>query len=359
MKLLLVAPYFYPKIGGLENYVYNIAQGLHKKYKWDIVVVTSNHTGNKNIKEKVKDLTIYRLAPLFKISNTPINPLWFFEIQKIIKEEKPDIINAHAPVPFIADIAARVSKRIPFVLTYHAGSMKKGKLFYDILIGIYEKVFLSHLFQQANVVICSSQFVKKTLVERYNTHNYVITPAVDITIFKPANKKRENSVLFVGRHANVYRLKGFNEVLEAMKGLPQIKLTVVGEKIATSQKNVTFLGIKSGKNLAEEMQKCRVLVLPSIAPMESFGIVLIEAMACKTPVIGTRMGGIPEVIHDKKTGLLISPKNATQLKKAILSIFSNPSSAKKMGEAGYKEVKKSFEWNNKINQTNKLLQSLL
>lgn len=360
MKLLMVTPYFYPKIGGLENYAYNIAVGLIKKYKWEVVVVTSNHKSKKDLKEKLNGLTIYRLGSWFKLSNTPINPMWYFTMKEIIKKEKPNIINAHSPVPFIADIAALISENIPFVLTYHAGSMKKGSILFDSFIKLYEKLFLSKLFKKADKVICSSQFVKKSLVNKFNSQSTVITPAVDTAIFKPSSTKRDkNSILFVGRYANVFALKGFNYLLEAVKDIPNIKLRVIGERIKIKQKNVSFLGIKTGKALAKEMQKSSLLTLPSIAPMESFGMVLIEAMACKTPVIGTHMGGIPEIINNKKNGLLIQAKNSSRLKGAILEIAQNPIQAKKMGTSGFNDVKKNYLWKNKIFETNKQLLTLI
>src|SRR5438876_7941039 len=102
MKLLVVTPYFYPKIGGLENYAYNFCIGIKNKYKWDIVIVTSNHIEKKDKVEKINGLKIYRLSTLFKISNTPVNPFWFWNIKNIIQKEKPNVINVHTPVPFIA-----------------------------------------------------------------------------------------------------------------------------------------------------------------------------------------------------------------------------------------------------------------
>src|SRR3989344_8783646 len=106
-KIMFVTPYFYPKIGGLENYAYNIAKGLKKKYDWEVVVVTSNHEQpHKYKEEKIDGMKVYRLPRWFKVSNTPINPMWYFMIKKIIKKERPNIINAHTPVPFMADMAA-------------------------------------------------------------------------------------------------------------------------------------------------------------------------------------------------------------------------------------------------------------
>lgn len=360
MKLLIVTPYFYPTTGGLETYAYNIAKGLKKKFHWKIVVITSQHQGKKNTKEKLDGMTIYRLRPLLRLSNTPINPFWYFAIKQILHKEKPDVINAHAPVPFIADITAAVCGNIPFVLTYHAGTMKKGNIFLDIIINVYEKLFLRQLFKRANKIICASEFVKKGIAKKYQSKSTVITPAVDTTIFKTSSERRiKNSVLFVGRYANVYKLKGLEYLLEAVKNLPAVSLRIVGEKNKTVLKNVNFIGIKSGKALAHEMQKSNLLVLPSIAPMESFGMVLIEAMACGTPVIGTRMGGIPEIITHGENGLIVPPKDAASLKRAITEILTNVHKENHMRKAGLHAIQKQYLWKYKVDSTNTIFINLL
>lgn len=359
MKLLLVTPYFYPKIGGLENYAYNIAKGLKKKFGWDIVVITSNHREKKKTKETIEGISVYRLPPLFKISNTPINPFWYFDVKRIISIEKPNIINAHAPVPFMADVTAKAAGNIPFILTYHAGSMKKGNFLLDLVINTYETLFLSHLFKKAQVVICSSVFVKNSLVAGFTKKIHVVSPAVDTNIFTPSTVKKRKNILFVGRHANVYTLKGLPYVLQAIKNIPQAKLTIVGEKISLNQKNVTFIGIKSGKQLAKVIQNAQMLVLPSIAPMESFGMVLIEAMACKTPIIGTRMGGIPEIIQHKKNGLLVTPKNGRELQSAIEILLQNKEMANFLTNNALTDIRNKYLWDLKVEATNKILSKYL
>ena len=165
-KVMFVTPYFPPKIGGAENYAYNIAKGLKKKYGWEVVVVTSNHEQPHKYKEETLDgMKVYRLPRWFKLSNTPINPMWYFMIKKIIKKENPDIINGHSPVPFIADVAARIAGKLPFILTYHAGSMKKDKLFQDSLIIPYEKIILKKTIRLSNKIICSSKVVKEDFIK--------------------------------------------------------------------------------------------------------------------------------------------------------------------------------------------------
>src|SRR3989344_5387095 len=142
MKLMVVAPYFYPKIGGMENYAYNISKGLKEKYGWDVVIVTSNHVEKKYKEENLSGMKVYRLPYWFKISNTPINPFWYFELKKIIEKEKPQVINAHTPVPFMVDISALISNKNILFITYHMGSMLKNKFISDIFIHFYEKLTL-------------------------------------------------------------------------------------------------------------------------------------------------------------------------------------------------------------------------
>ena len=124
VKLLLVTPYFPPHPGGLEAYAFNIAQGLMQTYNYEVVVVTSNPNGKKQIIEDYCGIKVYRLPIMLRISNTPINPLWYVTLKRIVRAEKPDIINSHQPVPFIGDLTASLTGNIPFVLTYHSGTMR-------------------------------------------------------------------------------------------------------------------------------------------------------------------------------------------------------------------------------------------
>jgi glycosyltransferase involved in cell wall biosynthesis len=353
-KVIFVTPYFKPYMGGLENYVLNIVKGL-SEIGWECVVITSNDQGKKYQECFVDGIKIYRLPTLFILSNTPINPFWFFYLRKIIKKEKPDIVNGHAPVPFIADMAAFAVGDIPFILTYHSGKMRKGKIIPDMLIWIYEKFLLVHTAHKAKKIICPSRFVISTLLKRFSKKAVVVTPGVDTSIFKPSDNEGYDKriVLFIARFANMYKMKGLYYLIEAMKKLPNMTLRIIGEPVTMDANNIVFLGPKSIQETAREMQKCAMLVLPSIATMESFGMVLVEAMACKKPVIGTDIGGIPEVIRDGIDGIIVSPKDSDSLVKAINKIGNDTKLAKSMAEKGFEKVNNNFLWKNKIEETNR------
>jgi glycosyltransferase involved in cell wall biosynthesis len=373
MKIMVVAPYFYPKIGGMENYAYNISKGLKEKYGWEVVVVTSNHVEKKYIEENIDGMKIYRLAQWFKISNTPVNPLWYFQIKKVIQKEKPDVINAHTPVPFISDISALTCGKIPFILTYHTGSMiLKGELLADLLIRLYESTVLKFTLKRAEKILCSSDYVRFGFLKEYSNKTVTITPSVDINKFKPKKIISTNNILFVGSLRKSDKYKGLAYLLSAINIIKinnkDIRLTVVGGgddipyykdlcKKLNIKKNVEFKGGLYGDDLVEEYQKTNVFVLPSY--FDSCPLVLLEAMACKKPIIGTDTCGIPYIIDDEKNGLLVPPKNPEALSNAVIRTLKNQKLANKMGENGYKKVKENFTWEKQIKKTNDLLTDLI
>ena len=346
MKILFVSAYFPPDLGGVETYVYNVARTLQNAHNIEVVVVTSNTRSKQHICENYSGIKVYRLPVLMRIANTPIHPLWYFALKRIIREEKPDIINSQQPVPFIGDMAALVAGNIPFVLSYHSGSMKKNKPIFDLLISLYEKFVLAHTAKKATRIICVSHFVRDTLLKKYASKTVVINSAVDISLFKPDPdiKREEHLLLFVARHQKMYGMKGLYYLIKALTLLPGVKLRVVGEVDKSTNENVQFVGLKRENDLVEEMQRASILVLPSIAPMESFGLVLLEALACQTPVIGTNMGGIPEVINNGIDGFVVPAKDSTSLALAIAKMLADKTLASRMGQAGEAKVREKYTW---------------
>ena len=360
VKLLLVAPYFPPHPGGLEAYAFNIAQGLTQTYGYKVVVVTSNPNGKKQIIEDYCGIKVYRLPTMLRIANTPVNPWWYLTLKKIIRAEKPDIVNSHQPVPFIGDLAALLAGDIPFVLTYHTGPMRKNKLLPDSIIAVYETFILPHTARKSTRIICVSNFVRNTILKRYASKSTVIHPGVETSLFKPnpVVKKDNNTVLFICHSKSMHTLKGLYYLIEAIKMLSEVKLRIVGEKGDFTDNRIIAVGIKRGKDLVEEIQKATVIVLPSIA-VESFGMVLIEAMACQTPVIGTNVGGIPEAIREGIDGFIIPPKDSKALAQAIAKIMADKELASRMGHAGEAKVREMLTWNTSIALTEEVFASCL
>lgn len=370
-KILFVCPYFPPHIGGLEKYVYNIAVGLQKKYNWEVIVVTTDRT-IKQIDKKIQDgIKIYWLPVTFTFSNTPVNPLWYFHLKRIIEEEQPDLINAHAPVPFLPDLAALASDRKKLIFTYHGGSMVKKNSLFNIPIFIYEHFFLKFTLAKAGLIICSSDFIRNGFLKKYSHKSITINPGVD-KLGKFNKIKSHTKVMFIAGLTRAEKYKGLTFLMRALaivkKNIKNVRLTVVGEgdavpmykKLARNlriEKRVVFTGALFGEKLKQVFRQSDVLVLPS--SKESFGMVLIEAMAQGTPVIGTKVGGMPDIISDGHDGFLVRPENIKELSESIVKILQDRRLAESMGKNGLRKVKANYLWAKQVKATHTIFKKII
>ncbi len=379
MKLLVVTPYFYPKIGGLENYAWHICKGLKNKYGWEIVAVTSNHLEKKYVEETIEGIKIYRLPYWFKLSNTPINLGWIFDLMRIMRKEKPNVVNAHTPVPFIADLAAIASHlcSIPFVLTYHNDLIKNNAL--DLIFRLYFATLGKITFMISKNIIATSHFYvdNSRYLKSIKGKLSVISPGVNLDFYnsvevsQPVVQAHNNKkvVLFVGQLDKTHSHKGLSYLIEAIKivqqKIKQVKLVVIGrgDMIDSYREQSSDIDIEFKENandtvLIQQYKLSDVVVLPSVSDSEGFGMVLIEAGACAKPVIGTKVGGIPYVIDHEVTGLLTDAKDASALARDISIILSNPKLAQQMGINGYKKIANKFTWDMKYKQAHNLFSNI-
>ncbi len=370
-KVMFISSYLPPHLGGAENYVWSIAKGLSKKYKWNVVIVTTQNISKSITVKDFDGIKIYELPTLFTLSNTPINPLWYLYLKNIIKAENPDIVNAHAPVPFLADLAAKATDKEKFVLTYHDGSMIKTHSLFNFPIYIYEKFILKNTLKKAKTIICCSDFVRKDFLINYKNKSITINPGVDSVSTQDAAKSKLN-ILFVASLTKSQSHKGLDKLLRAIvlikNKVNDCKLTVVGKGDALSdyvktakelgiQRNVLFKGAVYGNDLKKLFRKSDLFVLPT--SKESFGMVIIEAMSQGTPVVASNIGGIPRIIKNGKEGLLIDPNDETELSDAVVRILKDRRLAKLLGKNGIKKVRTHYLWSHKITDTHNLFRKIL
>lgn len=355
MKIILVTPYYLPSVGGVQQYVSTIAQQL--KNNNDIVIVTTQQSPSDARHEMIDGVTVYRLPVLLRISNTPYHPLWKQHFKAIYNKERPDVINAHAPVPWFADIAERASGATPFVMTYHAGSMKKGSIVADLLIRLYEKrVLIKTLRSASRIVAVYPTFVRKLIGS--SRHIEHITPGIDTNYFTPLTAPRyDYDIVLACRLEKSSAWKGVNVALKALANLasknPSVKLCIAGDGDARSnyealakqlgiEHNVDFVGALPRQELRALYQKSKVVLLPSLSEAESFGMVVAEGASCGVPAIGSNIGGIPYAIDANKTGLLVTPNNADELSDTIYKLLSDEPLRKQFGDAARKRAKTVF-----------------
>ena len=171
-------------------------------------------------------------------------------------------------------------------------------------------------------------------------------------------KPIKNSILFVGR---LVKRKGVEHLIRAIKHLETripVELMIVGDgperrnlkKLVHDLKlqNVTFFGFVPQNRLKSFYQKASVFVLPAITDpsgdTEGLGVVLLEAMSCNIPVIASRVGGIPDIVIDQKTGLLVEEQNNLQLAEAIETILVDSDLRSRLVSKASQLVQSDFNW---------------
>jgi glycosyltransferase involved in cell wall biosynthesis len=370
--LLVVAPYFPPHSGGLERYAFEVSKRLMRTHEWRVVVLTTSETGVEST-EDMSGITVRRLQYGFKLSNTPFSFRWFLRVPQILREVRPDLIDIHLPVPGIGDVVGLFAGNTPIVVHYHAGSMRKGRLFLDLLITLYEKGPLKLLLNKAQAIVCSSDYVRHGLLARVAEKSVTITPATDTQVFFPeASKPERPTIVFVGGlgsgelHKGLYN--ALNSVVTLRKDIPTLTLTVVGEGDmqdeyrAYAQKHgildaVSFVGKATGDSMALQYRGAQVFALPTTN--DSFPTVILEAMASGLPVVSTRVGSISTMVEDGVTGFVVNPGDERAFTDALRNIFADPVRAHAMGQAGRERVCKSYSWDERVQAHHELFTQVL
>ena len=360
-RVAIVAPR-YTELGGMQNYARRVAAWLRARDDEFEVVVISTKDGLRRDETVLDGVRVIRLGTWLTLSNTPVNPFWYWQLRRLFRTLGVDVVNAHSPVPVLADLALVAARRRPTVLTYHAGSLVKGTGgLVDAILRMYERIVLPRVFARAGRHIAVSPVATNLRTGRAVT----ITPGVDTEVFRPGGE-REQSVVFTGRLDRTSQWKGVHVLVAAFAqlaaGLPGVRLDVVGDGDALPdlQRQADELGVGDrvrwhgalpATGVAEVLSHAGVAVLPSLTEAESFGMTLIEAMAAGVPVVGSDVGGIPHVVRDGVDGLLVPPGDATALAAAMRRVLVDPELATRLGAAGRQAAVDTWDWRRQEERT--------
>ena len=314
-----------------------------------------------------------------------INSIWsfwsYYDIKKIVKRKKPDIIHFHGLFPFltISSLIAAKNSNSKVVLTLHNVSLiciegafyrngnfcnkclNKSQL-NGVLHGCY-KNSLASLFKYfsnkisikfkiyeryVDRIISVSDFIKEMHVK--NISSKVITKYNLITPKSLLKKIKSNnqSVTFVGR---LTKSKGTETLKYLLNNLDHITINIVGDgpeftsikKLINTNSNndVKMYSKLSNTEVQQLISISNCIIIPSLCA-ESFSLVAAESMINKTPIICYNVGGLSEIVKKSKGGIVIDINNKNLFKKSIIYILKNNLEAEKLGQHGYSFAKKYF-----------------
>jgi glycosyltransferase involved in cell wall biosynthesis len=296
------------------------------------------------------------------------------KMKRLIDDEKPDIVHLNNIRHHLTPSILRPIKKynLPVVWTLHdyqlicpniaflAGGRicekcKKRKYYWPPVVRCkkdsflasamaaveHTAQFLTHAYDAVDFYIAPSEFVKSKFVEYGFDENKIIC----LRHFTDAgcgnsNDKPGDYILYIGRLSEE---KGIKTLIEAVSRVGMVKLKIAGDgplreelesnELFSGGHNIEFLGQRSRKEIIELIKNCRFLVVPS-EWYEVLGLVILEAFACGKTVIGSRIGGIPELIRDNETGVTFEAGNIEDLISKIEYLDRYPDRIQEMGESG-------------------------
>ncbi len=286
----------------------------------------------------------------------------YWSVKKFAKKngvlfQEFDLIHVQGALPedYTAFLLSRFTG-LPYVLTVHGTS---------VYATVKKKIHFKKsktAIEKADFVVAVSEKVKTRILKFTARRDKIGVVYNGFTPVELAPKKESEKVIILFGATLVER-KGLRYLLEAFaklaKEFNQIELWVAGggpllekSKELTSKLGITekvkFWGTVVHKKMLELMNKSDIFVLPSWD--EAFGVVYLEAMSFKKPVIGTKAEGISEIIVDGENGLLVLPRNSEEIVQKLRYLILNPQKRKEVGEAGFKTVKElTWEKNAKKN----------
>ncbi|MBN2440483.1 MAG: glycosyltransferase [Spirochaetales bacterium] len=230
----------------------------------------------------------------------------------------------------------------------------KGKHFYHCIIdkchndSLYKSMvvamesYLHHFvlktYKYVRYFICPSRFLMKKVQEMGLKGTFFHVPNyLDCGRILPSVTWKERTIVYFGR---LIKIKGLYTLLDAVKHIQHIHVNIIGDgplkrdlldKIKKeSIKNISFLGYKHGEELQEEIRKAMFVILPSEV-YENYPYSIQESFALGKPVIGSHIGGIPELCKEKETGLTFNPGNSKELRTKIEYLLADPAKITEMG----------------------------
>ena len=347
MRVLQIGKFYDPFVGGMETVLKEICESLADQVQFQVLVANTRfRTEHEN--RKVPVTRVASMGRLFSCSLAPSFPLW-------ARRFDPELIHVHLPNP-LAELSALMADRdIPMVAHFHSDVVRQRNL-----LRLYGP-FLDAFYRRANcIVVPTPRHIEiSRFVSKYREKCRVVPYGIQASRFeldesghKKVNELRDGlpSVLCVGR---LVSYKGVEFLIRALEGI-RARLWIIGtgpldgslRTLAQEKKltdRVEFLGRVSEQDLVAYYHACDVVVLPSITNAEMFGVVQLEAMACRKPVISTNLPtGVSWVNQHGKTGYVVPPGNAEELAKGIRQLVGNPQLREEMGEAGRLRVDQHF-----------------
>ncbi|MEW6726204.1 glycosyltransferase family 4 protein [Desulforudis sp. 1088] len=378
MRVLMLSWEYPPKsVGGLAQHVYDLTSAMARQGV-EVHLITCAAAGAPRY-ETVNGVNVYRVHP-YQVS-TPDFPTWVLQFNIAMLEEVIpltrrygafDIIHAHDWLVAYAARALKHALTAPLIATIHATEFGRNNGLHNQLQNYISNVEWWLTYEAWRVIVCSRymegeiKYVFQTPADKIAVINNGVDPANFAHRSQRVNRDfyaapNEKIVFYVGR---LVPEKGVQVLIRAMPNIlahcPATKFVIAGKgpyeqelrSLAAHlglQNRVYFTGYINDEVRNALYHWAEAAVFPSL--YEPFGIVALEAMAARTPVVVSDTGGLSEIVEHGVTGLKAYTGDANSLAHNIIHLLTNPSLAKMIQERAFRMVQTQYDWNTIARQT--------
>jgi glycosyltransferase involved in cell wall biosynthesis len=354
VRVLELAKYYYPYMGGIEHHLYVLSNELKSRVELEVVVA---NTEPRTVREAVEGVDVTRCSAIARVASTSLAPTMVLELSR----RRYDVIHLHLPNPMGAAsyLASKKPKHHRLVVTYHSDVVRQR-----LLAKAYEPLVDRVLVRADTVIATSPNYRDSSEVLRRFADKCVTVPyGIDLGMYERTPEREAQAAEIRGRFGGdplllgVGRLiyyKGFEVAIRALSKLPRARLLLIGDgplresleshaRECGVSERVTFLGDVHNNSIAPYYLASDVYLLPSTERSEAFGIVQIEALAAGLPVVNTSLpSGVPYVSRHGETGLTVPPNDAEALAAATARLLSDPELRARFGAAGRIRARDDF-----------------
>ncbi|MFA7216969.1 MAG: glycosyltransferase family 4 protein [Candidatus Paceibacterota bacterium] len=352
--------------GGAQQYVYNLATSMPEDI-FDVVVVCGE---GEILEEKLREkgIKVYKLNSMAR--DIKILKEWksFTELLSIIKKEAPDVLHLNSSkMGGLGGLAGRIARVPKILFTAHAWAFNESRPWIQKKIIAFLH-WLTVIFSHTTLAV--SRKTKKDIDSLPLMRNkvFVVHNGIGKVDFIP--KKTAQNILtkkvgskptpiMIGTISELHKNKGLNFLIEAVKDLDEeVSVYIIGdgEEINNIENKIKELGLQEKIHLTGRIDDAKTLLkafdiftLTSIT--EALPGVILEAGLASLPILATRVGGVPEIVENGKSGILVSPFKVKEINTALKYLISKPDKRKEFGKEIKNSVEKNFSLERMIERT--------
>jgi len=358
------------ELGGAQRYILDLAMNLNE-YNVSVAYGEQGNNGELSKILQQNNIKTYAINNLVRKINITKDWQAMFEIRKLIKKINPNIVHLNSSKISIIASLANINIKNKLIYTAH-GWVFNEKL--PLPKKIFYKLSERWTARLKDKIICVSEFDKQSAINNRIKESKLITihNGIPETVLLEKNKARKKieeisgqkinaDETIIGTIGNLYKNKGFEYLIAAIKETKRIRLVIIGEGVERDyleklinknklENKILLLG--KIKNASKLLKAFNIYINTSLK--EGLSYTLLEAMQAGLPIIATKVGGNSEMITNEKTGLLIKPASSETITKTINYFLENKNLQQTCSENAIVKYRNYFDLKTMLQKTKKV-----